>query len=365
MPRSPGAKLWSTLNQVAARNARQVQRAVNKNLTGPMTEAIVRNAVKQSAAVTAATQRALSGVVSPVQAPQSRGNGRWEEGAWGTPLAPRRYRIFVPAGVTASRRAPLLVLLHGCGQDAASFAAVTRAAAVARESGWVVLLPEQASQANAQRCWNWFRPAAQGGIEAGLLMALIDQACRRHPVAADRISVLGLSAGGAMALMLGLRYPGRFAAVGSHSGAAPWSANNAAQAARAMRGQRGPDAKAMQALRSGLAGRRPPPLLLLHGDADHVVDFSNATAAAGMWMHLQPEDAHPLSAVPARRIQRGMRRAMDVFDWTEGKSPYLRLVRMEGLGHAWSGGAGGQAFSDPAGPDGLKLALRFFLAVGV
>ncbi|SPA18699.1 Poly(3-hydroxybutyrate) depolymerase [Cupriavidus taiwanensis] len=365
MPRSPGAKLWSTLNKTASRHARQMQRAVNKNLTKPMTEAIVRNAVKQSAAVTAATQRALSGVVSPVAAPQSRGSGRWEEGTWGAPLAPRRYRIFVPAGATASRRAPMLVLLHGCGQDAASFAAVTRAAAVARESGWVVLLPEQSSQANAQRCWNWFRPAAQGAVEAGLLMALIDQACRRHPVAADRISVLGLSAGGAMALTLGLRYPSRFAAVGSHSGAVPWSASNAAQATRAMRGQRGPDAKTMQALRFGLAGRRPPPLLLLHGDTDHVVDFSNATAAAGMWMHLQPEGTPPLAGVPARRIQRGMRHAIDVFDWYEGRSPYLRLVRVEGLGHAWSGGAGGHAFSDPAGPDGLKLALRFFLAVQV
>ncbi|BDB28494.1 PHB depolymerase family esterase [Cupriavidus sp. P-10] len=365
MPRSSGAKLWSTLNKAATRNARSMQRAVNRNFTKPMTEAIVRNAVKQSAAVTAATQRALSGVVSPAEPPRSRGSGRWEEGSWGAgPLAPRRYRIFVPAGVNARRRAPMLVLLHGCGQDTASFAAVTRAAAVAREAGWVVLMPEQSSQANAQRCWNWFRPAAQGAAEAGLLMALIDQACRRHPVAADRISVLGLSAGGAMALMLGLRYPARFAAVGSHSGAVPWSATNATQAARAMRGQRGPDAHAVHALRLGLAGRRPPPLLLLHGDADAMVDFSNATAAAALWMHLQPEGAHPLAAVPARRIQRGMRRAVDVFDWTEGKAPYLRMVRVEGLGHAWSGGAGGHAFSDPAGPDGLKLALRFFLAVG-
>ena len=365
MPRSSGAKLWSTLNKTATRNARRMQRAVNKNFTKPMTEAIVRNAVKQSAAVTAVTQRALTGVVSPVKAPESRGSGRWEEGAWGAgPLTPRRYRIFVPPGATASHPAPMLVLLHGCGQDAASFAAVTRAAAVARESGWVVLLPEQSSQANGQRCWSWFRPAAQGAAEAGLLMGLIDNACRRHPVAADRVSVLGLSAGGVMALMLGLRYPERFAAVGSHSGAVPWSATNAAQAARAMRGQRGPDAQAMHAMRVGLAGRRPPPLLLLHGDSDNVVDFNNATATAAMWMDLQPEDAHPLSPVPARRIQRGMRRAVDVFDWTEGKAPYMRLVRVEGLGHAWSGGAGGHAFSDPAGPDGLKLALRFFLAVG-
>ncbi len=96
-------------------------RAINKTVTKPVTEAIVRNAVKQSSAVAEAAQRALSGVVSPVPAPQSRGSGRWEDGTAGLgPLAQRHYRIFIPAGVTARRRAPMLVLLHGCGQDAAS-----------------------------------------------------------------------------------------------------------------------------------------------------------------------------------------------------------------------------------------------------
>jgi poly(3-hydroxybutyrate) depolymerase len=363
--RSSGAKLWAVLNKSAARNARRMQRVVAKSVARPMTDAIVRNAVRQSTAMTRAAQRALSGVVSPALAPGGRGSGRWEEGVWGPGLlAQRRYRIFIPSGVTASRPAPMLVLLHGCGQDSASFAATTRAAAAARVARCVVLMPEQPVQANAQRCWNWFRPAAQGGGETALLMAMIDHVCQRYPIRSGRVSALGLSAGGAMALMLGLHYPERFVAVGSHSGAVPYSATNAAQAARAMRGRR-PDAQALTTLRLLLAGRRPPPLLLLHGDADAVVGFGNATAAASLWLDLQPPGAPAPSALPSRRVQRGARRAVDVIDWMADGLPYIRLVRIDGLGHAWSGGSAGQAFSDPSGPDALKIALRFFSVNGL
>ena len=55
------------------------------------------------------------------------------------PLALRRWRLFVPVGATARKPLPLLVLLHGCAQDSAAFAAVTRAAVVARAHGFAVL----------------------------------------------------------------------------------------------------------------------------------------------------------------------------------------------------------------------------------
>jgi poly(3-hydroxybutyrate) depolymerase len=38
----------------------------------------------------------------------------------------RRYRLFRPPGVLSSERLPLLVMLHGCGQDANRFATSTR-----------------------------------------------------------------------------------------------------------------------------------------------------------------------------------------------------------------------------------------------
>lgn len=368
--RTGGTKLWATLSKQAARSARQFSRTVTQTVTDPM----MRAARQQSQAVSKAmgnavgkmARQALTGVVTPASAPVSKGGGFWEEGLWGFSLGigrmgQRKYRVFVPPGVSAARPAPLLVLLHGCGQDAASFAACARVATVARDARWVVLMPEQSVQANAQRCWNWFRPTARGASETALLMSMIDHVCQRYAILAHRVCALGLSAGGAMALMLGLRYPDRFAAIGSHSGAAPYSAINATQAPKAMRGERGPDPVAA---RLALAGRRPPPLLLLHGDEDSVVSYDNATATAAMWLDLLPPGSPALKELPPRRVRRGTRRAVDVFDWQAGPNPYLRVVKVEGLRHAWSGGAPGQAFSDPGGPDALKIALRFFSVNG-
>lgn len=343
-----GRKLWDTLSKIATRNVRDAQRTV--------TRSAIRSAVKQGEAMSKAAQRVLSGVASPVPPPVSRGGGRWEEGSWGLgPLVQRRYRLFIPPGASASRPAPLLVLLHGCGQDSASFAACTRAAALARSAGCVVLMPEQSSQANAQRCWNWFRSPARVAAEASLLMAIVEHICEHRPVRPDSVFVLGLSAGGAMALTLGLRYPDRFVAVGSHSGAAPYSASNAAQAARVMHGKGQPD---LHAARLQLAGRSPPPLLLLHGDADPVVAFDNALASAALWQQLLPQAPVP---APPRRVQRGQRRPYRVHGWSSEGRPYIRLVRIEGLAHAWSGGPSSQAFSDPSGPDALRIAWPFFM----
>ncbi len=366
--RTGGTKLWATLGKQAARSARQLQRTVTRTVTSPM----LRAAKQQGEAVSKAMGRAMgnaarqafTGVVTPARAPVSKGGGFWEEGLWGfgiSGMGQRRYRVFVPPGVSAARPAPLLVLLHGCGQDAASFAACARVAAVARDARWVVLMPEQSVQANAQRCWNWFRPAARGASETALLMSMIDHVCQRYAIVAHRVCAFGLSAGGAMAMMLGLRYPERFAAIGSHSGAAPYSAINATQASKAMRGERGPD---LAAARLVLAGRRPPPLLLLHGDEDSVVTYDNTTSAAALWLELLPPGAPVPVQLPPKRVRRGTRRAVDVFDWQSGPRPFVRVVKVEGLRHAWSGGAPGQAFSDPGGPDALKIALRFFSVNG-
>src|SRR5262249_29247141 len=126
--RSP-LKLWTSLGKRAAHSAVRLQQAAAK----PLADALKRTARAQSktggeAAGTMA-RRVLTGVASPAPAPVSRGSGNWHEGTWAFGLAQRRYRLFVPAGVSARRPAPLLLLLHGCGQDAASFAASTRVAA--------------------------------------------------------------------------------------------------------------------------------------------------------------------------------------------------------------------------------------------
>ena len=126
--------------------------------------------------------RALKAVATPTDAPRPVAGGRWYEGRWGLgPLAMRRYRLFIPTGGSARKPLPLLVLLHGCAQDSAAFAAVTRAAATAKARGFAVLMPEQAQEANPQRCWNWFGSDLRVGVEAQILMAIVDHAVAEHP----------------------------------------------------------------------------------------------------------------------------------------------------------------------------------------
>jgi poly(3-hydroxybutyrate) depolymerase len=339
---------WATLGKSAAKSTARTHKRIGKALTRATGKAAVRNA----STLASASQRALTGVVSPAAAPRNTIHGAWLDGHWGLgPLAQRRYRLFVPARTTTSPR--LLVLLHGCGQDAASFAASTRAAAAGRAHNCLILLPEQSSQANAQRCWNWFRSPAQLATEVSIVMAIIERVRSQHAVASNAVYVFGMSAGGSMALTLGLQFPASFGAAGSHSAAAPYSAGNAVQATQAMRGKRSPD---LQSLRIALGQRPMPALFVLHGNADHTVVPDNAFTCVALWLQLHADDARPN---PSRRIQRGARKAADVTDWKIGAKPWLRLIRVAGLGHAWSGGAAKQAFSDPTGPDALSLFMRF------
>ena len=333
---------WSAWFDTAARSSQQWQRMTRDTL------------VDQATRMQRSTERLMSGVVTPAQPPGTRGTGQWQQGRWGIgPLALRDYRLFIPAGVSASRPAPLLVLLHGCGQDSASFAACSQVATLARSEKVAVLMPEQSSQASPQRCWSWFGAESRVATEALILMAIIEQVCMLYPVRRDRLFAFGISAGGAMALSLALRYPDRFRAVGSHSGAVPHSALNAVQAGQVMRGRGRPR---LDALRLRLLGARLPPMLVLHGSRDRVVAPANADASARLWLDLLAEQPKPDSGT----VRRGQRYPYTRTDWKVAGKPYVRQLVVQGLGHAWSGGSTHQAFADPKGPDALKLAWRFF-----
>ena len=52
----------------------------------------------------------------------------------------------------------LVVMLHGCGQDADDFARGTRMNAAADTNGFVVMYPEQTTAAHPLKCWNWYVP---------------------------------------------------------------------------------------------------------------------------------------------------------------------------------------------------------------
>jgi poly(hydroxyalkanoate) depolymerase family esterase len=282
----------------------------------------------------------------------SPGTGDWLPGVAMGATGARRFRLYRPPGLKAGERLPLLVMLHGCGQDADSFAASTRMNRVALRERFLVLYPEQDRLANAQGCWNWFDTAsgrAQG--EAALIMQAIDQVCLLHPVDRARVAIAGLSAGASMAALLVTQHPERFKAVAMHSGIPPGTASTRLSALGAMRGRR---ASLPLAATPATMAASWPPLLVIHGAADGVVSPDNGTAAARLWA-----DAAGAVAGTPRRVQRGRRHPMAVTDFKCRGRTVATLVQVEQLPHAWSGGAARQPFSDALGPDAARMVWAF------
>jgi poly(hydroxyalkanoate) depolymerase family esterase len=246
-----------------------------------------------------------------------------------------------------------MVMLHGCGQDAATFARSTRMNGVAAREGFMVLYPEQDRLANAQGCWNWFDTrSGRAAAEASLIMNAIDQVCLLYPVDAGRVAIAGLSAGASMAALLATLHPARFRAVVAHSGIPPGTAHSGLSALGAMGGRR--NAAPVDAV-PPMGARNWPPLLVIHGGTDRVVAASNAQAAVQLWA-----GAAGARAAPARCVQRGRRYPMVVTEYRRGaRDTVATLVEIAPLGHAWSGGADAESHSDGRGPDASRMAWAF------
>jgi poly(hydroxyalkanoate) depolymerase family esterase len=267
-------------------------------------------------------------------------------GRFGGPdLLGRDYKLYIPPDAAHQPR-PLVLMLHGCTQDPRDFAAGTRMNDLAREQGLIVLYPAQSRRMNPQGCWNWFKHShqARGKGEPALLASLVQEVIQRQPVDAGRVYVAGLSAGGAMAAVLGETYPELFAAVGVHSGLAPGVAADLPSALAAMQG--GAAAKPNPA-----AGR---PVIVFHGDADATVHPSNGHGVVSRWTQSPAEPQRVAAAQPGgraatQRIHRGPDGRVLAEHWI-----------VHGAAHAWSGGSPAGSYTDSRGPDASAEMLRFF-----
>ncbi len=281
---------------------------------------------------------------------------RSHTGAAGT----RAYKLYVPAAA-ASRTLPmpLIVMLHGCKQNPDDFAAGTRMNALAERHGFLVAYPAQSANANGSNCWNWFRPADQvrDGGEPEVLAGIVRDVIATGSVDAERVFVAGLSAGAAMAVIVGHTHPELFKAVGAHSGLAYGAAHSVGSAFAAMHGS-------FSFTRPAAAPAAPVrvPTIVFQGDNDSTVVAANAAAiveqavAAGGGANV-PLDASEL----ARARTKGRDYTRTVHADASGRAR-VELWLLHGAGHAWSGGDAAGSYTDPSGPDASAEMVRFFLA---
>lgn len=258
----------------------------------------------------------------------------------------RDYRLYTPAG-RAKPAMPLVVMLHGCTQSPEDFAAGTDMNTLAEEFGFLVAWPAQPQGANAQKCWNWFRPEDQARDrgEPAVIAGIIRDILRDHPADASRVYVAGLSAGGAAAAIMGAAYPDLIAAIGVHSGLPVGGAQDVMSAFAAMRSGS-----------SGSTGARTVPAIVFHGLADSTVHPVNGAAVIA-----QAVQAHPgLKRVKAKdQTVSGRSYQFTRHDDAQGRS-IAEHWEVDGAGHAWSGGKAGGSYTDPQGPDASREMLRFF-----
>jgi poly(hydroxyalkanoate) depolymerase family esterase len=340
-----------------------------KGVTDTIQQALSAAGLMQRTAAPSQHGTTIEGVVHEADAPHDEaGNAPIEPIEPAKPVQPgefvtrsfansagmRTYKLYVPAGYSdeSSEPVPLVVMLHGCTQSPDDFAAGTRMNELAEQQGFLVVYPAQAANANGAKCWNWFRSEDQGRDrgEPSLIAGITREVASSYRVDERRIFVAGMSAGAAMAVVLGATYPELYAAVGAHSGLAYGAAYDMPSAMGAMQGG---GASAVTQLNNGV------PTIVFHGDRDHTVDARNGTAIVEQALLARSDEARLHTRVHRATASGGRTFTRTIFaDGTN--QPVVEHWLLHGAGHAWSGGSPSGSFTDAGGPDASAEIIRFF-----
>jgi poly(hydroxyalkanoate) depolymerase family esterase len=211
-----------------------------------------------------------------------------------TPLAeapfspnPGNLRMFryLPKGLKAG--APLVVVLHGCGQTASGYDTGAGWHELAAELGFAVLAPEQKAVNNPGTCFDWFNPEdiTRGEGECASIAAMIANLVETHHLDAKRVFITGLSAGGAMTAVMLAAYPELFAGGAIIAGLPFGVAGNVRDALEAMRSAplKTP-AQWGDLVRAASDWKGPwPKISIWHGALDTTVNINNAQASVAQW----------------------------------------------------------------------------------
>lgn len=299
----------------------------------------------------------------------------WQQFQYSSADGSRPYFVYTPHHYRPGTAVSLLVMLHGCRQSAWDFAKGTAMNELAEQYGFIVLYPQQTRAYNLGQCWNWFSPRNQqrGKGEPASIADIIQTVTSNTDlwtIDPQRIYAAGISAGGAMAVILAATYPDLIAAIGVHSGMEYQAASNVISGWRAIR-HGGPDPvrQGEKAYRAMGTFSRTVPTIVFHGMDDKVAAPLNSDQVVEQWMrtnNLASEGKYLASLDKPDSVISG--RATDgypyvVSSWNEpGGNAVQAYWKIAGMRHAWAGGSPSGSYTDPLGPNASLAMYRFFMA---
>ncbi|MGH8579945.1 MAG: extracellular catalytic domain type 1 short-chain-length polyhydroxyalkanoate depolymerase [Gammaproteobacteria bacterium] len=294
--------------------------------------------------------------------------GQFIDGTYTNHAGTRLYKLYIPSAYRG-QALPLVIMLHGCTQTPDDFAAGTRMNVLAERDLFFVVYPAQTAPANQSKCWNWFKATDQHRDhgEPSILAGITRQIMSTYHVDAQRVYVVGLSAGGAMAVIMGMSYPDLYTAIGVHSGLAYGAAHDFPSALAAM--QHGGTAAAQprdSRFPAAGPGTRVVPTIVFHGDRDTTVHPNNGDQVLAQWATIHagggPDTvagANLRVTVTRGQVPDGHSYIRSIYHNASGHAVMERWL-VHGAGHEWSGGSPFGSFTDPKGPDASQEMVRFF-----
>ena len=294
-----------------------------------------------------------------------------------------KYKLYVPSEYNSDKESPLLVMLHGCEQDPDDFAAGTNMNKLAEKEKFLVLYPDMNHLLNPSDlagynpfgCWNWFLDQNQhrGKGHPKLIYEIINEVKSKYKIDSNKVYAVGLSAGGALACILGVTYPDVFNGIGICSGLAYDAANvffltdpMAEEAKKSMeKGVPNPYACGNSAFQEMGEYKKKIRVIVFHGICDTTVHPINGQQAITQWAQtnflveggIGLADVTP--ALVKSDIINGKSYTMHVYNDGEGE-PLLELWMIDKMGHTWSGGSPNGSYTDPSGPNATEILWRFF-----
>ena len=240
-----------------------------------------------------------------------------------------------PGELTASYFKPssstntLVVLLHGCVQDAKVLAKQSGFLAQAKAHNFALLLPQQSKANNIKQCFNWFS-APDTDRDKGETLSLKNMiASTKKALGADKVYIAGLSAGGAMASSMLVNYPEQFNGGAVIAGLPYPCADSLIKAISCMR--TGPsqsaDELAISARKTSPNISQWPPLYVITGGSDKVVNADNSAKLAQQWAELSS----------LKSLSMSKQKGANVMQWIgDNKRAHIKLVTIAEMDHGLS-----------------------------